>query len=106
MSKINHPAPGEWWKWKYDLCENEIQCDERTIAFSDNSIFDIEDKHQFNQAVLDMGLRLGWLVNRANAAPELLEALKEAMEAHWKGIPYGAVPRWKALIAKAEGGES
>lgn len=70
-----------WLKFKYDLCENEIQCDGRTIAYSDGSIFDIKDGAAFCAAVQDLGIKLSWLVHRANSTESLLLACNGALNA-------------------------
>jgi hypothetical protein len=67
------------FKWKYDLCENEIQCEGRTIAYSDNSVFGIQEKNKFNEAIRSLGMKLGWLIERANATaginPKAIQSL-------------------------------
>lgn len=70
---------------KYDLCENEIQYEGHTIAYADNSIFDIKDKEEFKTAVYALGWRLGWMVERANAVPELIKRM-EKMEQALKNV--------------------
>lgn len=91
----------EWMKWKYDLCENEIQCDGKTIAYSDNSIFDLP-REEFDVALRSLGMRLGWLVERANMAPELLEFVESVVAAK-NYIPADLIEVAVDLIAKAEG---
>ena len=71
---MSKQAP-DWFKWKYDLCENEIQCDGNTIAYAENSIFGIKDKEEFGKKLRELGLRLGWLIERANLATEMYEEL-------------------------------
>jgi hypothetical protein len=92
----------EWFEWKYDLCENEIQCDGNTIAYAEHSIFGIKDKEEFNKKLRDLGLRLGWLVERANLATEMLEVLKE-IETYYAGnIRHNSLESIRNVIAKAE----
>jgi hypothetical protein len=111
-----------YWSWKYDLCENEIHCDGKTIAYSDNSVFELPNE-EFYPAIKDLGLKLGWLVVRANLAAEMLEALKDAeLALMWaEGLDYEAERVYaaetknraiaslkiiRAAIAKAEGRSS
>lgn len=82
------------WVYKYDLCENEIQCDGRTIAYSDNSIFDIKDKAEFNKAVQEMAMKLGYLIERANKAAVFKQALEQI------AAPDPHSPGWRQSRAK------
>lgn len=68
----------EWLNFKYALCENEIQCDGKIIAYSESSLFDLP-RPEFEIALKDLGVKLGWLVGRANMMPELLDACQTAL---------------------------
>jgi hypothetical protein len=90
----------EWMKWKYYLGDNDILCDGKVIASADTKFFDLPTE-EFRVAVQEEGLRLGWLVKRANAMPELLEALKQVDTWLAAQGPQGDFIR--DAIARAEG---
>lgn len=94
-----------WFEYKYDLCENEIQCDGNTIAYSDSSIFKLP-KEEFGPALFDLGMRLSWMVERANSTPELLTRAKAVLDEIWNsnGSLNNAQQDLFEAIAKAEKG--
>lgn len=62
-------------KYKFELCENEIQCNDKTIAYLDPSIFEIETVSEFKKAAIDLADESYELVFRANEYSKLQENL-------------------------------